>query len=196
MTNGQNRYWICVLALAAIAVTQAFGLAGLRSPPSASAPFVEVTTGQLLTDSVVVAGRAMPLASVSPASCRYIVVYSPTCGASAAAARQWAQAGDWRRDTLVPPGWTAIWLSAYPASAGDSIVPSELPVVRASAQRRGQLEAALKLRAYPVSLVVDREGRVVDASVGAPLAPLHDMTADCRIRSSTSGPSTSGPGNT
>lgn len=178
-TGRLTRYRLLVTALALLAGVQAYTLTRGTAGPSAGNSYVSLESGRLLDDTLMSQGEKITLAQIGAGSCRYVVVYAKTCGASVAAARQWARAAE-NDGPLLPDGWTSIWVEVGPSDSTATEGLSNLPVVRAWAQRAGQLESSYSITAYPVHIILNRSGRVVEASIGAALPSLKHLTADCR----------------
>lgn len=153
--------------------------------PKAPPPMIGARVGEPVSALVRLSDSTRArLSEVSSGSCRLVVVYSPDCAASLDQAVRWTQdaAAD-PEGRLLPEGWKAIWVSAVPTDTTGSRLPQALPVQVATVDSAGPLAGELGLRAYPAHLVLDREGRVREAGMGATLPRLEALRPDCTINS-------------
>jgi len=130
------------------------------------------------------ASRTNPLTSYGAGSCRLLIVYSPTCGASLTAARRWHQ--DLARSTdnrVAPPGWTVAWLSVEDSVPSSGFLPDGFPLPRLYSSGAGAVYESLGIGEYPAYLLLDRAGTILSAGLGAPLYSLESYRADCTIQS-------------
>lgn len=122
------------------------------------------------------------ISAATAGSCGYVIVYSPTCGASRAAAEQWTRTAKVENtDHVVPDGWKAVWISAEDSAASFGAVPDKLPAAQAFRGGDGRIEQALGMAVYPVFMILDRDGRVVSSGVGATLYEPAQFNPDCTI---------------
>lgn len=172
--------------LSATAVLQAIGFAaGLSdstSPSAAHGSYVGAKPGERLdVDIVQASADPASLSDVGAGSCRYVVIVSPTCSASIAMARTWQQARRAEGGAEVPNGWRVVWVAV-----GDSVAsrlafetgPANPIWVPAEPEA---FMAALKVRAYPAHLILNRSGRLVSGDVGARLYAQDAYHDDCTI---------------
>jgi len=145
--------------------------------------WLAVEPGQEITTRVTSGGRAVgPIAMQGAGKCRYIVIFSTSCGASSTAAKQWGvtlREQNYFADHA--SDWEILWVSseAEPAPAG--FFPDDFPVPIFASESPGALVKELGIRAYPAHLVLDRQGRVVKGDVGAPIPTSDDLRRDCQI---------------
>jgi hypothetical protein len=174
-----SQFQLVVACLILLAGWQTYTIARPIVHRTNGSNYINIAAGRLLDDTLTSEGMQTTLAQVAAGSCRYVVVYSNTCGASLAAARQWARAFE-NGDTLFPGGWVPVWVDVDLDEATPTTLPPNLPVLRAHALRSGQLESSYSITAFPVHIILDRSGRVVESSVGAALPTFDHLTQDCR----------------
>lgn len=121
-----------------------------------------------------------PLSDVGAGTCRYVVVYSPTCHGSAALSHQWQQ--DMASDPIpLPEGWTAIWLSSTTADSVGTFQPPRDPVIAAHTHRLGDWVQAAGINSSPYVLILDKQGRVIAGKPGGRLEPMRSYTDRCVV---------------
>lgn len=173
---------IALLILTAIVQT----VTAFRASPSAtsSTSMVDAPVGERVSMMIQGGGleTSTALRDVAPGTCRYIVLYSPTCGASATLARQWAQDLAVPGNLPVPPGWTTFWVSPTGWSSPDSPFPAPSGIATYYQVPGGGAQGSVLVRAVPAHMVLDRTGRVVEAGIGAPLLTHERYGEDCVIR--------------
>lgn len=172
-----------LLLLLGTAALQAYARLSADAPVAAPLPMISARVGHPVSALVRLSDSTRAqLSQVSSGSCRLVVVYSPNCGASLDQARRWAQdaAADPER-RLVPEGWQAIWVAGIPTDSTGTRLPHTLPVQVAAVDSAGPLLDELGLRAYPAHMVLDREGRIKAAGIGATLPRLEALRPDCTI---------------
>jgi hypothetical protein len=82
-------------------------------------------------------------------------------------------------DPFVGP-WKAVWVQV-----SDSMTPGffpadfKWPVLRT--ESASELISQIKLRAFPVHLILDRNGAVVEGSVGAAFPQADNLRDDCTL---------------
>lgn len=179
--------WTACGALALVG-TAVFQVARVARHTKGPAPYIGAEVGERLPIGVAQASKTpMELSDVEPGTCRYVVLVSPSCGASIAAAKSWtrAQAADTVSSGAVPSGWKIIWISLGDTAATRRAFPSDGIGPLWVPKDVGQFAAVLKVRALPAHVILDRSGRVVEGDVGARLLPLDAYRADCSIRRSS-----------
>ena len=131
-------------------------------------------------DFNVSGGQPAPVAlsNVTKGYCTLVVVYSPTCGASAALAQQWRQDLSLSSKPL-PENWRAVWVSSLDSLRSSSFDVPGKPVL--SRYSSGNIAMVLGVKSYPFHFVLDRSGRLVSKGRGAPLEPIDSYNVDCRI---------------
>jgi hypothetical protein len=168
-----------------LAGTAIFQIAQVARPTENISPYVGAKVGKRLDINVLrTSTTPMELSDVESGSCRYVVLVSPSCAASIAAANSWVrtQVADTISSGAVPLGWKIIWISLGDSAATrrafpfDGIGPLWVP------KNVGKFTAALEVRALPAHVVLDQAGRVVEADVGARLLPMESYRPNCSIR--------------
>lgn len=129
---------------------------------------------------------SQPLYTVLSGTCRFVVVYDPTCGACQVRARQWY------RDLIVladpndpdpfPAGWAAIWVSVRPDDTLEELERVQFPALIMHASAPIDFMNELGVSGFPSHFVLDKRGVVVSAGLGAPLGPKHAYHSTCTFR--------------
>lgn len=180
MSDRRERVLLLVLlALAVYQVASRF-MIGEPSPPNTDSYIVTVP-GSPIRDSILVDRRADEVSAIGDGNCRIVVFYTPTCGASAVAARQWARAEHPDGGSVLPAGWLAVWVNTASGGLPNALDTMDLPVTRGIAVNGVSLARHLAITAYPVYVVLDREGNVTESSVGALLPTVEDDAVACRL---------------
>lgn len=181
-----RNYLLSVVMLGILALAQAIdyytgGTAGDTTAPS----YITARAGATIGVPVLTRGAPAPasLSSVGAGSCRYVIVYSLNCGASRAMARRWKDqlAAEGPSAQLSPPGWRVIWARIEPPPTPDDSDLVNLPVTLVSSAALGSLEQEFHIRAFPVHILLDRDGRIVSAGGGAEAPPYESFRKDCRL---------------
>lgn len=168
-----------------LAGTAIFQLAQVARPTEKPPPYVGAKVGKRLNVAILrTSTPPMDLSDVEPGNCRYVVLVSPSCAASVAAANSWArtQVADTASSGAVPSGWKIVWVSLGDSAATRRAFPPEGIGPLWVPKDVGKFATALGLRALPAHVVLDQAGRVVEADVGARLLPMESYRADCSIR--------------
>lgn len=143
---------------------------------------MEFDTGDLVViEAVAPSGRTSDLVADGSGTCHIVIIASPTCGACASARDQWV------RDAVVlgaeeveVPGWTRTWVVM-----ADEETTSEFRDARLPAHLRWTPDAALVARfgltAVPAYVLLDRDGRLVQAGTGAPFPLGHATSGGCTL---------------
>lgn len=174
-------YWTLVAVLAVTAVAQAKSL--LRRYARAPVEYVGLASGSRVETLVRDSRERESWVGLSDAvagSCTYVVVYSATCGACRAAAKQWLQVGDHPdASPVVPTGWQIVWVSVDSLGEADRATLQGLPYAVQEVAARGILETEARIAVYPAYLIFDRNGRFVHGSAGAPIPQQAELRSDC-----------------
>lgn len=173
-------FGIMVLAMIALVVYQLFALV---AQPRASGPveYIRLKKASHVASLVTLAGSGDPktLSEAVKGTCSYVVIYSPTCGASTAAARDW-QRGD-SVDASMPSGWRAYWINILADSGGRAGLPADFHWKVLDALDGGALQREAAITALPVHILFDRVGAVVGSAVGAPSPTEMRFNEDCTM---------------
>lgn len=174
-----------VLGLAVGAAAQGAALAVMgRSDRFPAAMPVGPPLGALADVAVREAGvrSHVRLADIGGGSCRFIIVYSPVCGASATAALRWHKDILASPDTAaLPQGWTVAWLSVADSAASVDFLPKGFGLRRLYAENEAKVIAHLGIRAFPAHLILDAQGKILSGGPGAPLYRMEAYGSDCRV---------------
>ncbi len=173
-----------VSGLLVLIVIQLSVLLGRRTPMVPALPEIDVPVGdtpRMVVHRAGISAREQ-LTQVGAGSCRLIIVYSPTCGASASAALRWHQDLSADSSDAVPKGWSSAWLSVEDSVASAGFFPAGFTQPRQYASRSRAVLEGLGIRAVPAYLILDREGTIVSGGLGAPLYRPEAYAADCTIR--------------
>lgn len=138
--------------------------------------------GTRLSSRVVYAdARADKLSDAWPGMCRYVVIYSPHCGACRVRASQWYQTLYREKGQHFPADWAVIWVSVEGAAADSGAFPAGFFLPRVYARDGSSLSAEAGVHAVPAYLVLDRDGTVKTGGVGAPLPAVSAFRSDCSV---------------
>lgn len=181
----QSRLFLgTIVGLTVGAAVQGVALTVLARRNAAAALPVAVPVGAPVDLLVHEAGErsSQNLRDIGTGSCRLIIVYSPTCGASLAAGRRWHQDIMASPDTVaLPDGWTVAWLSIADSVATAGFLPEGFPLRRVYANTANEVASRLGIREFPAHLILDANGRILSGGVGAPLYQPGAYGADCRV---------------
>lgn len=181
-------------SVAALSTTAILQLVALVPGSSSEAPlpagrgsYVGAQPGDRFDiDLVQASGARQALSDVGAGSCRYVVIVSPTCSASIAAARTWQQTRRGESGAETPPGWHVVWVAvgdsaaSRRAFAGEASAPIWVP------EDPNEFMDAVQLRVFPAHLILDRSGQLVSGNVGARLHASSAYANDCTIAPSAS----------
>lgn len=178
LLNGVLGLGVALLALQSVGAMRSRAQA---RPKSAQQTWVNLRRGDSLPTATVSFGpESRTVSSIGAGSCRLLIVFSATCGASSAAMKEWqrlsAQSG-----TLTARGWTLAWISADDSATTAVSVPKgfRYPIYFSTSAQ--DLPAALGVEAFPAHIVLGRDGRVVEADIGATMPESSDLRDDCSI---------------
>jgi len=127
--------------------------------------------------------REEPLASAGGPTCRYIVVISASCGASADLVRTWSRGTE--RGPSLPADWRVLWLSASDEESMAGVMPKEFPFPVYYPSGSADVLGKLGVDAVPTHLVLDKTGRIVEGGVGADAPDPARLRPDCSIAPET-----------
>lgn len=173
---------LAVVLLVLAAFVQLLGLYRTRS--ESEGDWVAPPIGQLLGLRVSGAGMSAPIeiSNLEPGTCRYVVVYSNSCGASATLARQWFQDASMEEGgSVAPAGWRLLWISADTVPPPPSFFPAGFPFPRFYQTEDVDFLDSVGARAVPLHLILDREGRIVSGDIGAALPRADAFGRNCSI---------------
>lgn len=178
-------WWFVFLGLSGVALVQGALLRDSRTVRATSQPAVSPPIGAV-PDLVVHragASKRQKLSEFGAGSCRLIVVYSPTCGASLNAARRWHQdLSSGAAEGAVPAGWSNAWLSVEDSVASAGFLPEGFSQPQLYSSSPGAALGRLGIGAVPAYLILDREGVVLSGGLGAPLHQTGSYATDCTIQ--------------
>lgn len=188
MTNRTQMLLITVLSITALLQATGVLLLDGVSPEPQLGNYIDVAPGREIGTLVRVENAREPttVTQLAAGQCTYAIIYSPTCGASVAAAQSWKQTAAAEQGTRVfPPGWKTVWISVEDSVTSAGALPSGFPFATAFRATTSRLEPELSIRAYPVYVILDRAGRVTQSGVGAFLLERTMFLSDCRLVAST-----------
>lgn len=171
--------------LVGLAISQVVALAITRRTAGASGKeqgsYIGLDTGAMAEFRVRLANMEEPVkvSQLAAGSCLYVVIFSPTCGASIQAAREWISTERDRNDSGPRPVYRALWVSVEDSATTGHVLPEGLAVARGYRASGERLEAQLEMTAYPVHVLVDADGYVRAADVGAPLPSAAMLRSFC-----------------
>jgi hypothetical protein len=140
-----------------IAGALAFGLICLRFVESQDRKEGIPLGDRAETDVVPDDGREpSALADLAPGTCRYVVFYWSACDHCRALAVHWRQDLAIEGPDVLPPGWTAIWVSRTANPTMDFPLPG-IPVITARPVTDDALTDQLGITGYPFYAILFRE---------------------------------------
>jgi hypothetical protein len=167
-----------VVLVVLITLARAFELPQMIRRPAKIKPGVRVE--QKVTGGGL--ERAAGLSDVKPGKCRFLVIYSPTCGACLALAHQWKQ--DLRGDeSPFPAGWEVAWVSSQDSAFSARLQPPGAPVANLFASAGVSWVESVGITGYPSHVILDRDGRIVSGGLGGFLSPKESYKSDCTVTS-------------
>jgi hypothetical protein len=121
---------------------------------------------------------------LSSPSCRYIVLYSPTCPACRRLSNTWR--GLWDADASpLPPTWRLVFVTEAELPDIDPVAAKGFPFRTNPLLSRSEWERFLKfvgLNAVPSHIILDKNGKLLETEIGAALWRSTQYADDCTIR--------------
>ena len=180
---GLRDKWLSIAIVLMMALTGIQVAFRTRSSPETSGRtrWIDARVGQTLQSEVVdpTSRVVKHLSDVDAGVCRYVVIVSPTCGASIDLSHQWRHG--LAHEGSRPKGWALLWVSAGDSTASFEALGPKFPVKLWFSATAHAVAEETKLRAYPVHVILDKQGRVVSSDIGAPLLPPQAYRTDCSI---------------
>lgn len=181
-------YWVAMTTLAVLVLVQlATGRDGTST--SHAVNYVGLMAGSRIEASVRETSDPtghLALSDLAQGLCTYVAVYAPRCGGSQVGLMQWRQVLASYDETYHTPGeWQVLWVSVDPLSHNEPSIFDGLPFRVFEVVTQGTLEAEAQIEAYPAHLVLDRDGRLVQAGVGLPFPEPDRLSSDCTLDSLT-----------
>ena len=113
-------------------------------------------------------GRLTELTDVAPGKCRYVVIYASSCSFARAAASDWRRIAKHDED-LLPDDWDVFWVSLEQLTDADILTHPDFPWSVYTVENPTEARGTIGMNGLPSHILLDREGKVVEAGSGVTL---------------------------